>query len=307
VGRKLGRMFSALLVVLLFVTLAAAAGTYWYLRSYQRTWTLDPLPEEMAFLVDATPARVAVDSNVELHGWMIRQDGIAPGIWIIPDLGENQNIWWPLLIVLAKEGYHVLFVNYRGHAPSKGTFSPDVQVLEHDRLTVQTQMPHWLPRARPLALFAHGFGAFWALKAACDLDEIRLLVLEDPVAQPIDRMLLELEIPFAMTASPWYDWWTASYRWLYGDPKMASTFACLERKKHLQISYVFIVSHQANPVFTATLYQQLPEPKEQIRVPRTLNMGLSQEELEHYLSTVRQTLQRYLPRDVDSIAITQRH
>ncbi|MCS7311722.1 MAG: alpha/beta hydrolase [Acidobacteria bacterium] len=298
--RWVRNFLGVLLFLSLLVLLAAVGGTYWYLRSFQREWTFEEQSSNLALFIPLREVDVAAADGRRLRGWIVRQNQAAPVVWILPDIGESRLAWWNLMTVLYDWGYHVVVFNLRGHQPSEGRFSWGA-ALEGDLKAISDYLrTSAYPSAR-WGLLGHGLGSYLALRMLCRWPDVQLVILEDPVQTPLDRMTVPLRWSVRIPPEVWKAWWRTSFRWMYGDVPEDAGLRCLVEKPGARIPAVVLTSPQWPRSYVEAFYARLPEPKELLEVPHAPVGGLSERDSPQYLNTFQVVLNRYLPRDVSTI------
>lgn len=298
--RWVRHVVGVLLFLGLLVGLAAVGGTYWYLRSFQRQWTFEEQSPNLALFVPLREVDVTAPDGRRLRGWIARQNQAAPVVWILPDLGESRLAWWNLVTVLYDWGYHVVVFNLRGHSPSEGRFSWGTPLEGDLKALADYLRTSAYPTAR-WGLLGHGLGGYLAMRLLCRWPDVHLIVLEDPVQTPLDRMTVSLHLPVQIPPGVWKTWWQTSFRWMYGDIPEDAGLKCLADKPGARVPVVVLASSRWPRSYVEALYARLPEPKELLEVPHSPVGGLAEKDWPPYLNTFQVVLNRYLPRDVSTI------
>ena len=115
------------------------------------------------FGVDYTPLSIATRDGERLRGWALIHPAPRAQVVYFHGNGGNLSVWAPILAVIARHGYSVLAVDYRGYGVSSG--SPSERGLYRDVDAVLEQVWSATPR-RPVVYWGRSLGTVMAAYAA---------------------------------------------------------------------------------------------------------------------------------------------
>src|ERR1019366_2383537 len=147
-GSTLGRTERRLLTVKFAVALFPALGE-----------TVTP----REFGVDYTPLSIATRDGERLRAWALIHPAPRAQVVYFHGNGGNLSVWAPILAVIARHGYSVLAVDYRGYGVSTGR--PSERGLYRDVDAVLEQFWGSTPR-RPVMYWGRSLGTVMAAYAA---------------------------------------------------------------------------------------------------------------------------------------------
>jgi hypothetical protein len=163
-SRKLNLMLGIIVLLVVIIGLLV-----WGVRRIEPRLAFFPLPGE-----DRTPAElgarfesftVETADGERLRAWHLPQTNATAQVVYFHGNGGNLAMWSDILVALAREGFDVIAVDYRGYGESSG--SPSEQGLYRDAEATVDEVHRRLRRAElPLIYWGRSIGTAVAARAA---------------------------------------------------------------------------------------------------------------------------------------------
>jgi hypothetical protein len=181
-------------IVLALAVLAAALVVF--VRRLEPRFAFFPLAGESttpaAFGVRFEPLTIATSDGERLHAWRLLAGAPRALVVYFHGNGGNLSVWAPILSDIARRGYEVIAVDYRGYGISTG--APSERGLYRDVDAVVEHVARTHAAARPLVYWGRSLGTAMAAYASTRQRPDRL-ILEAGFADA--RSLLRSSPPLA--------------------------------------------------------------------------------------------------------------